>query len=98
MSEAVKTLRRQLDDISLSSLAELGLRGNGTFIPTPGETMQDQYRLDRAYGKVYEYSDDHRAYLYLCSFCTVGASARNRDKTIVKKIEEWKAIDLITGE
>ena len=58
------------------------------------ENMQtDQYRIDRACHTVYEYSAEHKAYLYLCNFLSIGARGRNRDKTIIKKIEEWKASD-----
>ena len=51
----------------------------------------DQYKIDRACHTVYEYSAEHKADLYLCNFLSIGARGRNRDKTIIKKIEEWKA-------
>ena len=56
------------------------------------EIMQtDEYKIDRAYHTVYEYSAEHKAYLYLCNFLSIDARGRNRDKTIIKKIEKWKA-------
>jgi len=55
------------------------------------ENMQtEKYKIDRAYHTVYEYSAEHKAYLYLCNFLSIDARGRNRDKTIIKKIEEWR--------
>jgi len=58
--------------------------------------MQDKYEIDRAYGKVYEYSQQHRAHLFLCTFFQLGATPRNRDKTIIKLIERWKDEQLLS--
>ena len=50
----------------------------------------EKYKIDRAYHTVYEYSAEHKAYLYLCNFLSIDARGRNRDKTIIKKIEKWR--------
>lgn len=51
---------------------------------------KEQYRIDRAYEKIYEYDKDQNAYLFLATFLQVGAKCKNRDKTIIKKIKDWK--------
>lgn len=48
----------------------------------------EQYRIDRSTGKIYELDGD--AYVFLCTFWQIGATSSNRDKTIIRKIEEWE--------
>lgn len=49
----------------------------------------ENYRIDRAYETVYEWNENENAYVFLCTFFEIGATSRNRDKTIIKKIKEW---------
>lgn len=51
------------------------------------ETTQNKYRFDNAYGKVYEYSSAHGAYVFLGSYLQFGISARNREVTKIRKVE-----------
>ena len=51
----------------------------------------DKYRIDRQTGNIYELNSDGSAYLYICAFFQIGATAKNRDSTIIKKIEAWKS-------
>ena len=50
----------------------------------------NKYRFDRRYEKVYEWDEQSGAYVFLCTFWQIGAIQRNKDETIIKRIEEWK--------
>ena len=49
----------------------------------------EKYRIDWACESIYKYSEHHDAYIYLCSFYTVGATRSNRKSTVIKKVENW---------
>ena len=46
------------------------------------------YRIDRAYEKIYELNEKGDAYYFLCSFYQIGVSARDSDNKIVTTIKE----------
>lgn len=48
------------------------------------------YRIDYAYETISEINSDGEAYEFLCSFYEIGATKKNRESTIVKKIEAWE--------
>lgn len=48
----------------------------------------EQYRFDDAYGKVYEYSEEHKAYLFIGTYLAYGIKANMREKTKVRLVEE----------
>lgn len=52
--------------------------------------MTDQYRINYATEEIHELNDEEDAYEFLCSFSQIGATRRNRESTIIRKIEEWK--------
>ena len=55
------------------------------------DTMKnDTFRIDRSTGQIYELNNDGDAYEFLCTFYQIGAESRNRDSTIISKIEAWK--------
>jgi len=54
------------------------------------KTETNRYRIDRSTGTIYEINDEKDTYYFLCTFSQIGATSRNRDKTIEKKIEDWK--------
>ena len=47
----------------------------------------DKYRIDRAYGKIYQYDNSAKAYLFYCSFYAAGVSAKDSDEKIIEKIQ-----------
>jgi len=49
----------------------------------------DNYRIDWACECVYELNTGMNAYTYLCSFHQIGAVRKNRETTVIKKIEKW---------
>lgn len=48
------------------------------------------YRIDRAYEDIYVYDKDRGAYKYMYNFLMIDAERKNRDKTILKKIDEYE--------
>jgi len=54
-----------------------------------GDKMSE-YVIDRQYEKVYEYNKNSNCNEYLCNFYSIDAHYKNRDKTIISKIENWK--------
>jgi hypothetical protein len=55
--------------------------------------MTTEYRIDKAYEKIYKETDN--CYLFLCSFYQIGAKASMRDKTILKLVDEWETRQLM---
>ena len=47
------------------------------------------YRIDKSTESVFEYSSKHNAYMFLCSFFQIGANRKNREATIIRKVEDW---------
>ena len=52
--------------------------------------MEEQYRINYQTEDVHEFSEEHDAYLFLCTFYQIGATRKNRESTIIRKIEAWK--------
>ena len=53
------------------------------------------YRFDTAYEKVYKYSKQQNAYLFLTTFYNAGIKPRQRDKTKLRLISEWEEKQLM---
>ena len=53
------------------------------------------YRFDTAYEKVYKYSEQQSAYLFLTTFYNAGIKPRQRDKTKLRLISEWEEKQLM---
>jgi hypothetical protein len=47
-----------------------------------------QYRIDKSTETIYEYDESQNAYMYLTNFISIGATWRNRESTIVKKLQQ----------
>ncbi len=54
--------------------------------------MCEEYRIDRAYGIIYRLNGNKSAYLFLCTFEQISAECKNRDSTIIKKINAWESM------
>ena len=52
--------------------------------------MTEQYRINYATQEIHEIDEDGDAYIFLCSFYEIGATSKNRESTIIRKIENWK--------
>ena len=51
---------------------------------------KDLYRFDTAYEKVYKYSEQHSAYLFLTTFLNAGIKPKQREETKLRLIAEWE--------
>jgi len=61
---------------------------------TAHEEMGDRIRIDRAYEKIYLYDPGQGAYVFHVTFDQIGAKRSNRDKTILRLVEEWEGREL----
>ena len=53
---------------------------------------KDLYRFDSEYEKVYKYSKQHSAYLFLTTFLNAGIEPKQREETKLRLINEWEDI------
>ena len=51
---------------------------------------KDLYRFDSAYGKVYKYSKQHSAYLFLTTFLNAGIKPKQPEETKLRLIAKWE--------
>ena len=51
-------------------------------------SAKNEYRIDYQTQTIYRYCPDAKAYLFLCNFLSIGATRKNREDTILKKINE----------
>jgi hypothetical protein len=49
-----------------------------------------KYRIDRTYEKVYEWNVKGQCYQYLTSFAELRADKTEKDRTIYRKIAQWR--------
>jgi hypothetical protein len=49
-----------------------------------------KYRIDYAFQKIYIFDHNQNAYLFFCTFQSIGAKKSNREKTILKLLEKDK--------
>ena len=52
--------------------------------------MTEQYRINYATQEIHKINADEDAYEFLCTFDEIGATSKNRESTIIRKIEDWR--------
>lgn len=52
--------------------------------------ITSKYRIDKQSKLIYENNEYDGSYYFLCTYNQIGATAQDRQKTIIKLIEEWK--------
>lgn len=57
----------------------------------------EKYRIDYATSQIFELNTDDNAYDFLCTFNQIGATNKNKESTIVRKIEALKEYANLSG-